>query len=749
MIGRHRWTSQKRMTEVGPRIQENQSDTYQVTVGVRGTVLGDWDFDAYAQHGEGDQTMRQSGNVRRSKVEELTYAPDGGQSLCAGGFNPFGIGALTAECAAYVSVNSRSTESIRQTVAEASVRGSPLTLPPGELRTAFGVMYRDESYQYRADDLLRSYLPDGLPDNAGVHALTTSTARTTTSISTPRRWCRSSRTGRACARSRPASAIAIPTMRGSACRHLEGRAHLPAGREPAPARLVPACDPGAEHRRALQPADTVPGRNRAAGSLQRRQRRAHWPGSRPASRRCASRRACRRHCCRTSATPDGIYVDGLYRRQSGSRARGCDDPHAGRRVPLASRFPALGGPAGVARLVPDRDRGRDQFRVRRGVHLQLLRRPHSIPTYAASNHWCSNFGRDADFRGRSTTRSRSTRNLAVLETSGIDLQLNWNIDVGRGELGVAWYVGWVDSFERQSDPDVAGEEQVGTIGGFAGAYPEWKWNFELSYARRRSRPDAASGVMSIRCATSISRITRSLQYDCFDLYASYTVKDGPLGGVIAERRYREPDGRGAADLSDAGRMRIRTPRSTTSSVAATSSAPAIPRSDAAHRRAPRCRRSRPAASSRRARADGRAWRGDSASVSRHRPASLQRGRARQRRRMTANALSRSAFRFCGELSVTADCVVALSEPCERVGFADVRALFDTRTRPSTGPADAQRAPSQRRRECRARIAGRARTQQSARHPARPFHRATPRGRDRTVRRIHRRAGAARSTCAAR
>ncbi len=70
----------KRMTEIGPRIQENQSDTYQVTVGVRGTVLGDWSFDAYAQHGESDQTMKQFGNVRRSKVEELTYAPDGGLS---------------------------------------------------------------------------------------------------------------------------------------------------------------------------------------------------------------------------------------------------------------------------------------------------------------------------------------------------------------------------------------------------------------------------------------------------------------------------------------------------------------------------------------------------------------------------------------------------------------------------------------------------------------------------------------------
>ena len=60
---------QKRMTEIGPRIQENQSDTYQVTVGVRGTVLGDWSFDAYVQHGESDQTSGSSATcaARRSR----------------------------------------------------------------------------------------------------------------------------------------------------------------------------------------------------------------------------------------------------------------------------------------------------------------------------------------------------------------------------------------------------------------------------------------------------------------------------------------------------------------------------------------------------------------------------------------------------------------------------------------------------------------------------------------------------------
>ena len=152
------------------------------------------------------------------------------------------------------------------------------------------------------------------------------------------------------------------------------------------------------------------------------------------------------------------------------------------------------------------------------------------PGYAPSNHWCSNFGRDAESGGIIDT-IEINQNLAVLETSGLDLQLNWNIDVGHGELGVAWYVGWVDSFERQADPNVAGEEQVGTLGGYAGAYPEWKWNLELSYAVGGLD---LSGVW--RYVDSMHDMNfpdyETSQYDCFDLHASYTVKDGPLGGMV-------------------------------------------------------------------------------------------------------------------------------------------------------------------------------------------------------------------------
>ena len=94
----------KRMSELGPRISSVQYDVYQATLGLRGQVFDGWSYDAYLQIGANDQTDTQSGNALTSRIEELTFAPDGGEAIC-GGFNPFGLGSISAECAAYIAVD--------------------------------------------------------------------------------------------------------------------------------------------------------------------------------------------------------------------------------------------------------------------------------------------------------------------------------------------------------------------------------------------------------------------------------------------------------------------------------------------------------------------------------------------------------------------------------------------------------------------------------------------------------------------
>jgi iron complex outermembrane recepter protein len=159
----------KRMSELGPRISSAQYDVYQATLGLRGQVFDGWSYDAYLQIGANDQTDTQSGNALNSRIEELTFAPDGGEAIC-GGFNPFGLGSISAECAAYIAVDGTNRAGVDQTILEASLSGPLLELPAGELRAAFGVFYKKDEYFYNADPVAKVVLPDGRPDIIGFNA---------------------------------------------------------------------------------------------------------------------------------------------------------------------------------------------------------------------------------------------------------------------------------------------------------------------------------------------------------------------------------------------------------------------------------------------------------------------------------------------------------------------------------------------------------------------------------------------------
>ena len=76
------------------------------------------------------------------------------------------------------------------------------------------------------------------------------------------------------------------------------------------------------------------------------------------------------------------------------------------------------------------------------------------PAYAADNYWCTLFGRDPD-TGEIVDAFETYRNLATQTTSGVDFQLDWSLPVGPGELGVGWYVGWLDEFELQTTSERA------------------------------------------------------------------------------------------------------------------------------------------------------------------------------------------------------------------------------------------------------------------------------------------------------
>jgi outer membrane receptor protein involved in Fe transport len=78
---------------------------------------------------------------------QLVAAPDGGVSLCAGGFNIFGRHPLSPECVAFIEVASTLTTEFQQKIAEGIITGDLVDMPAGPLSVALGLQGRYFEYE--------------------------------------------------------------------------------------------------------------------------------------------------------------------------------------------------------------------------------------------------------------------------------------------------------------------------------------------------------------------------------------------------------------------------------------------------------------------------------------------------------------------------------------------------------------------------------------------------------------------------
>lgn len=146
-----------RFTAVGPRVSSTEYNVYQLLTGVSGDLPAlDWTYDVYGSYGRVTLNEIQSGNISHSAVRTLLEAPDGGASLCTGGYNIFGLQQISDSCKAYVSRQSKNFTAIEQRVVEANVQGSLFELPAGKLKFALGADYRSDEFVLTPDSLLAS-----------------------------------------------------------------------------------------------------------------------------------------------------------------------------------------------------------------------------------------------------------------------------------------------------------------------------------------------------------------------------------------------------------------------------------------------------------------------------------------------------------------------------------------------------------------------------------------------------------------
>ncbi len=142
----------KRFYEVGPRTFDRTFNMFQLEAGLSGDLKAiDASWSLYATSGTTNIQEQDDGAVLASALNTLLNAPDGGASICAGGYNPFGLTTLSESCRQYITRNPLQVTRLTQDVVQGTLQGSLWKLPAGDMKYAVGVDYRKNGYDFTPD----------------------------------------------------------------------------------------------------------------------------------------------------------------------------------------------------------------------------------------------------------------------------------------------------------------------------------------------------------------------------------------------------------------------------------------------------------------------------------------------------------------------------------------------------------------------------------------------------------------------
>ena len=137
---------------------DEQYTTAQYLGGLRGDLpFAGWTWDVFASYDTTEHLQTNHNALLKTQVQNLLNAPDGGNSICAGGFNPFGLpnaSTISAACLRYMTTTAHSTEDLSQTTYQGVVQGPLFSLPAGEVKVALLADHRRNTYEYRPDSQL-------------------------------------------------------------------------------------------------------------------------------------------------------------------------------------------------------------------------------------------------------------------------------------------------------------------------------------------------------------------------------------------------------------------------------------------------------------------------------------------------------------------------------------------------------------------------------------------------------------------
>jgi iron complex outermembrane recepter protein len=152
----------------GPRATQNGTDIYQVLAGIEGNILEtSWRYEAYVSHGKTSLLTEMTGFPGLQNYRTVVTAPNFGRNLnrsvgpplffelkCTSGLPIFTYFEPSQDCIDSISGNMKHLTETKQNIAELNVTGDLFNLPAGTIGSAFGATWRENSYRWRPDDQL-------------------------------------------------------------------------------------------------------------------------------------------------------------------------------------------------------------------------------------------------------------------------------------------------------------------------------------------------------------------------------------------------------------------------------------------------------------------------------------------------------------------------------------------------------------------------------------------------------------------
>ncbi|WP_062768539.1 TonB-dependent receptor domain-containing protein [Sphingopyxis terrae] len=474
----------KRYSEVGPRRTDHDATTWQILGGASGKLgNSDISWELYGSTGKSVVDDIANGSVFTDRVQTLVSAPDGGASLCDGGYNPFSA-TNSAECVAYISGVTRNRTETRQDVVELNIQGGLAQLPAGDLRFAVGAGYRRNEF---------SFAPDAqqITGNVVAIARTSPTAGSTRAIE-------------------GYAELLVPVLRDVfAIRELTLDFAY---------RYSDYKQSGGVSTYKVDVDWTVTDGVRLRGGYQRAIRAPNvgelytattglYPtigliangGGDPcdirSSYRTGSNGAAVRGICVAQGMPDAIadvYVNNVAQVAAYLSGNQNLKPEKADTYTIGAVFsPRAASPwlSGIRASIDYYNIAIDDAIAVIPVSVSLnkcFNGDGSNPGYDAANFYCSLIGRDAG-TGGITNALQPYLNLGGYRTAGVDVQLDWSVrmaDIGLGDgsgrFGISSVINYLDKFEIQNLPGSPFQDFARTIGSGT-TLPRWRSTTSFTY----------------------------------------------------------------------------------------------------------------------------------------------------------------------------------------------------------------------------------------------------------------------------